>query len=406
MGSLFILYMTTRRDPRLFLLLMAGVICILKTPSLWFQHQGGDELVYMSLAERWLETGRYSLQGSELLSVLPAEMYDRPLFHHPPLYAGLLAAFVSSGMASGAVLISWAGHLLALTGLGMEWQRWRRRAPEADPWPWLVAVAGLAFDPLMIFVGRKLWMDSLMAGFLTMAAAMFQRFAEEPRGSRRWLLGCGLFVGLGALLKLHAGAALLFFGVQLLFGQGSARSKWGALIWMCVPTTLLVAPWLFWFHHTYGVFLPHWTLPQSAGGAVNGFMAAATGAPWYSYVTRLLAMSPVLVLSGGMLALGSGGVTWEVRRMALWPLFWILLMTVLGLCGTSYELRYVAPAVPMLYAVVAMNLGTALGQRAWFRGAVLSSILFAGMQGGIYLLSGLHDEFAGFWELARAATGR
>ena len=374
-------------------------VCVLKLPSLFFAHQGVDELVYLQLAGNWLQTGKYSLQGTEILTALPAVVYDRPLFHHPPLYPALLAAFLALGFEKGGVLISWAGHLLAVTGVFLEWRRNRMQVESAAPdWPWLLAMGALVFDPLMIFVGRKLWMDSLLAGFLTLAVVCFLRFLSHRRAG--WILGCGVLVGLSGLLKIHALCALGFFGVGLCFASGAGRIR--ALAQLAAGPAVLVGPWFLWFHHVYGVWTPGWVLEGASLGDKSGFMAAALQTSPSAYWTRLLGINPVLLCSGIWACFvgarkdeRAGGIDGG-RWLAAFGLFWLVAMTVLVGLGTTCEMRYLAPALPAWYGVVALRLKN---QSGYALAAVLS-FLFAAAQGGIYLVSGLHDEFAGFWQLS------
>jgi hypothetical protein len=265
----------------------------------------------------------------------------------------------------------------------------------------MLALGGIAFDPLLIFVSRKLWSDSLLTGLLALAVALFLRFLSAPRKERNWLWGCGVLVGLGGLLKLHAVAVLVFFGVGIWFRGGANRVF--DLVRLCLGPVLLVGPWLFWFHREYGVWSPVWILQ---GGAENtAFMAAAHGGSPALYWTRLLGLNPVLLVSGVWWCVrGVGSRVNEeqadgfdgARWMAGFGVFWVLLMTALGLLGATYEMRYIVPALPAWYAVVAGRMGNKVGYGV----ATVFSFLFAAMQGGIYFLSGLHDEFAGFWQLS------
>ncbi len=76
--------------------LFIGFVIALKLPSLAFDHDEPDEVVYWTVAEQLREHGVYTLRGSEVLPRLSARIYDRPLFHHPPLYPLLLVPFVAA----------------------------------------------------------------------------------------------------------------------------------------------------------------------------------------------------------------------------------------------------------------------------------------------------------------------
>ena len=82
-----------QREYRRYLLLCAAIIVlalVLKLPSLRSPRLEGDELIYWHLTQNWLENGAYSLQGTPILKALPPSIYDKPLFHHPPLLSLLM----------------------------------------------------------------------------------------------------------------------------------------------------------------------------------------------------------------------------------------------------------------------------------------------------------------------------
>ena len=82
-------------------LLFILVSTVLKLASLTFTHTEPDEVVYWTLAQHLLASGDYSLQGSEVLELLSPVIYDRPLFHHPPLFPVLLIPFVAPVAVTG-----------------------------------------------------------------------------------------------------------------------------------------------------------------------------------------------------------------------------------------------------------------------------------------------------------------
>jgi hypothetical protein len=110
---------------------IVGLCLALKLPTLAFDRHEYDEHIYWALTGNWIENGRYLLQGTEILKSLPPEMYDRPLFHHPPMMSILDAPFVLMKSPATAICVSWLGHVLAIIGVAI--LVWITRRPEWGP---------------------------------------------------------------------------------------------------------------------------------------------------------------------------------------------------------------------------------------------------------------------------------
>ena len=91
----------------------------MKGPSLLYPRTEGDERIYWQLAQNLANGGDYTLRGSALLKELSAYIYDRPLFHHPPLFPALLSLFAIADMENAAVLVSWLGHVLVVIAVAI-----------------------------------------------------------------------------------------------------------------------------------------------------------------------------------------------------------------------------------------------------------------------------------------------
>src|SRR5215471_8066464 len=81
---------------------------LLRLPAVFHAHREleTDERIYLTLAEQVWHRGpsSYTLRGSPILAELPLDIYDKPVFHHPPAYILALAPWVRGGGATGAVL--------------------------------------------------------------------------------------------------------------------------------------------------------------------------------------------------------------------------------------------------------------------------------------------------------------
>jgi hypothetical protein len=179
----------------LFCCAAAAVCFFLKCPSLLYPRTEGDERIYWQLANNLAHNGDYSLRGSAVLKELSPHMYDRSLFHHPPLFPALLSLFVMAGMENAAVLVSWLGHVLAVLAVAIigrhVLEQGSHGATEVAPYRLITApafwlpVLGVAADPLLMFVSRRIWIDSLLSGLVALRRSAGDRRRTTPAFARR-----------------------------------------------------------------------------------------------------------------------------------------------------------------------------------------------------------------------------
>lgn len=342
----------------------------LKAPTFGLTHNEPDEVIYWTLAHSVLERGEYGLQGTKLLAILPAEMYDRPLFHHPPLYVLALVPFAALDAWAGAITVSWFGHALAIAAVGLVAATICRRigVDGRSPVFWLPLVA-IALDPIFLFTSRKLWIDALLGGltFLAVACALVARSRERERG---WLFASGLALGLAGLAKLTAVLALPAIVAAILLpptaGEragddpptGRPRStRLVALGCVLVPAGLLIAPWFAVFWAEYGTLLPWWSRPSEGMIARDPLIRAAVSqGPWY-YAARLAAVAPLGFLVAG-LALGRRLCGRPTVRVALiLAVVYVVGLTLIAQAGGSpHFLRYLIPMSPFAAVLLAASL--------------------------------------------------
>jgi hypothetical protein len=108
-----------RNSHLLVVALFLALAFLVKAPTLQYAHREADEIVYFQLAQQLYEKGTYSLQGTDILKHLPPAIYDRPLFHHPPVFPVLLIPFVALRNIQWAVFASWLGHGLCIVAVAL-----------------------------------------------------------------------------------------------------------------------------------------------------------------------------------------------------------------------------------------------------------------------------------------------
>ncbi len=383
--------------------LIAATCLAFKLPSLTFPRQEYDERIYWQLTENWLETGSYSIQGRPVLRELPPSIYDRPLFHHPPLMSLLLTPFVTFESPNGAVLIAWLGHLLAIVGVAVICWTWRRRTWHATHLSLYLPVLAMAMDPVFVFCGRKLWPDNLVGGLVALAVGLTCLAAH--RRSIPWALGAGLVFGAAGLAKLP-GLLVLPVGLLVLAfvrDVGIGRRA-GMMLAVMVPAAVVVTPWFAVFHGQYGCFVPTWIRPTEALMAVSSHVFREKHQPWHYYLSQSALVSPiVLVLLGGTVRRSR----LIFRRTLAIPLFWFLsvlaALMVLRASGHGMQMRYLTPAIPAFYAMLAGLLGRAHPRRSLLAFGAVLAIFYGMVAMGFYLVMDQYDEIVSVPEMLYGA---
>lgn len=379
-------------------MVVVAFAALLRLPSWHPGFTNTDEVVYWQLAESLAERGRYDLRDMPILEQLSPLMYDRPVFHHPPLFPALIVPFQALDAVGAARVLSFAGQMLCLLGVALVL---RRRVADGasggalSPVLWLPLV-GLALDPVLSFSARKLWMDNLLAGFGTLAMALAFTAGEGPRPGRR-LAFAGVFLGLAALTKL-TGLVLLPLVALVAYCQlsGSPSRRLGTLLWLLLPVLLLVTPWFLYFRAQTGVFLPTWVKADSWTLDNYPFIRDCVERPWWYYTVKLVLLQPLALVAG---------VAVVVRRdgPGLLALLWLVgvvgVLTVVSASGVGFLMRHISLAIPAIYLMAGRALDSPQGARPrWVLAGVLC-VAYAALVTGLYTFRRQADELRSYFEL-------
>jgi 4-amino-4-deoxy-L-arabinose transferase-like glycosyltransferase len=375
--------------------LFSAFTVVLKLPSLGFTHDEPDEVVYWSLARNLLERGAYTVRGTEILNRLSPAIYDRPLFHHPPLYPILLTPFVALQAEPAAVTISWFGHLLCLVSVGIIGWTLLVRGEGSEDVLWL-ALLGVATDPLLALVSRKLWIDALLAGLVAFALALVWAALISRRRRLLLILG-GVVLGLAALTKLPGLIGAPVAAMLVWTGGGTRRERVRDLLLVAAPCALLVLPWIVVFLATYGTLTPTWLTRDEWAIKHYPFLAAAVGRPWYYYAAKLAIGEPVALLGLAFLLRRPRALTPASLVAPAWLFLWLIVYTVQSAGGYGFLMRYVAPIVPAIYAMLLY----VRHPGPFGRQVIALAIAYGAIESTVYLLSEHFDELVSFPELAK-----
>ncbi|MBI4346477.1 MAG: hypothetical protein HY553_06455 [Elusimicrobia bacterium] len=317
----------------------------------------GDERVYAALVDQLRAGKGYTLRGHPILERpwLPRDVYDRPVFHHPPggivLFWALESALGDAGRAAAQLL----GFALFFAGVLL-------LARELDLSPSAFALAGVlaAVTPLAAFTGCWFWLDGPMAGLATLAAGVFVRGTRSgrlgPALAAGALLGAAAWVRTLALLAAPGAIAVAAATAGPAGRRGLARQA----LAFAGTAAALHAPWLLW-HAWSGGEGPALPLLHSAGA--NEYLRSVQERRAWDYLTLLPRAMPSLVFSALAWPFLRPGAAFRRAAAALWG--WIgavvLLHVALGAFGFLTLLRYVILAVPAAALLAAAAVSAAWG---------------------------------------------
>jgi len=398
-----------RREYRRYLSLCVAIIAlalVLKLPSLHPHGHEDDELIFWHLTQNWLENGTYSLQGTPILKALPSSIYDKPLFHHPPLLPMLMAPFVATNSPNAVILVAWFGHVMAIVGVAIICWTWRRRSWRAADLALWLPVLAVAVDPLMTFAARKLWPDDLAGGLAGLAMGFY--CLAGARRSPVWAVAGGVAVGLAGLAKLPgllilpAGVLMLIWSqsIQMSFlsldeplgerssgrARSPARSRLAIVCLGVLPAFAILVPWFVVFYGHYHALLPTWIRPDAALRALSSHVDREMRRPWHFYLSQSAILAPVIpvvlvALAYRMRRVFSAGLGIPV----CWVGVVVLALLLLRLSGHGMQMRYLTPAVPGVYAMLAGLLAIANPRRSLLGPVALLAVLYGVSTMGFFL---------------------
>ncbi len=292
-----------------------------------------DEVVFRTLADR-LGEHRYDLLGSYILTRLDPHVYQRPLFHHPPLFAWALH------LTGKTMAVPFLSNLLTLALV------WWIGARLLDVSRARVAAVLYALCPVAFLCASRQWTDGLMTLWVTAAVAAMVWALDRPADG--WLALPGTFLGLACLTKMPAVVAMAPLIALWIRARRPFRPL--AVAAFALPVFVLVTPWLATVWHYYGSLgLAESRIPDSSIPP-GSFLDTARHRPFWFYFGGLLMVAPVHVLSYA----GTARTRWDV---ATWPWAFIVAFTVYGV-GNTFQTRFIAPAMPGLCLMASNLIGT------------------------------------------------
>lgn len=229
--------------------MMAAAVKVRSEAILQTKYKSIDEMVYHRLAVQiqWGLENYHTIPLAHKLSDAGRDLPDyffEPLFKHPPLFTFFnYAVYQTFGitplspfyvtLACGVLMIP----LVYLFG-----------AYVFNLWVGFSALV-MALDPVTIICSQKVWPDSMIGLWVTLA--LFAFTWSLARNNNRGFVFSGFVSGLGALTK-YTGAlgTIICFVYAAVYDRKLFRNPY---FWACllIPLIMLI-PWFAWNVHVYG----------------------------------------------------------------------------------------------------------------------------------------------------------
>jgi 4-amino-4-deoxy-L-arabinose transferase-like glycosyltransferase len=308
-------------------------------------HIENDEVILQVLADKVSKNfSDYSLQDTEILKQLPKVVYDKPLFHHPPLFIyGLILFKILFGTKFlilfpilASTLVVWVVFLIA--------------KQLYDEKVGLVAAAIFGLCPIVMHASTKIWIDALLTLFC--ALTIYLSVLAVKKDKFIWYVLAGISCGLAVLSKISA-LPILAPVFYLFMKKPRSINKIIKVALFLISAILVTSPWFVAFYRTFGTIFPWWIRPSAEPLHMFPFIRMALDRPFYFYFLNISIVTPIYIYS------------WvDIIRKAkkpsmwlepIWALAFILSFTIVGIRGLEgYVTRYILPAIPAL-AILSAN---------------------------------------------------
>lgn len=346
-------------------LILIGVLLLslsIRLPALFTQHIENDEVILQVLAEKVSENPKdYSLQGTAVLDQLPKIVYDKPLFHHPPLFTYGLMLFRKLLGIKFQILFPVLANVLTVLiifAIGRELY---------DESVGLIAAFIFSICPIVLHASTKIWIDAVLTLFCTLS--IYLSILAVKREKAFWYILAGISFGLAVLSKISALAIIA--PIAYLFIKNFNSKRLINVSYFLISSALVAGPWLIIFYKTFGTFFPWWIKPSEEPLRMFPFIKMAMARPWFFYFSNITIVAPIYLFAWITMIK-------SIKRTSewlepIWVLSYVVGFTFVGIMGLEgYVTRYILPAIPAL-AILSARIVVIKNKVLW----VISGIFLA-----------------------------
>lgn len=326
---------------------------VLKLLIFSYPHKGIDEVVYWQLTENFIKTGHYNILGTDIIERLPSRIYDKSLFHHPPLYMIFLIPFVLLKLKKYAVIINYLGHALCIISVALIGRSMVSFYSFKRVSFWWLPIFGIAIDPTMMFVSRKLWMDGLLAGLISFSITLFYLSGRSKNKLALLFLG-SVFWGLAVMTKFIALIIMPIIVMILFFYKREFKSFRMAFFWAFIPCLTIIMPWFVNFYFNFGCLFPYWIKADAQLIALNPYIEMCFRMPWHYFFSILFFVQPLFLFCPiAYFTIFKKERFLELVIPVTWILIYLFFCTFYSLKKElTPEIRYLTPVIPAIYIII------------------------------------------------------
>jgi len=340
---------------------------VLRLPPVFFLHEGIDERIYLILARQVHDHGlsAYTLHGTEMWATTTRDMYHPALHYHPPAFVLLLVPLQAwGGPAACAALCALFGVALVVALRALALRRYGLARAN-------LAATIAALCPIGGFLAGRIWLDLPVALGVTAALLAWQWALD--RGAAWRFAVAGLAAAIAMLIKLpavFAAPAFVALGVEAL-RRGRTPGIWRGVVLFLAVGAAAGLPWFLWHKSATGHWVASWVVNSPTLIENDPFIKEVVSRPWFYYLVTIPLAAPLYLYT-------VRGIGDSIRhdRDAL-PTVWfgtyLVLMTLLGVGGYGFPLRFMAPGLPGLALAAAAARGP-WNRRRWIQFSAFAAI--------------------------------
>ncbi len=328
------------------------IFFIVLVTSVMLPHVEGDELIYQTLATKLSSGQLYSLQNTELLRYLSPDIYNTPIFFRPPLFAMYLALFYKLfgvfGLKIAPVLV-YIFLCFVIYKIVYLLSKSRDMA--------LKSLVLSSTSTILLFSSVQIRLDLFMS-FMTAISFYFLLLFRESTKKRYSFLS-GLFFTLAVLTNYTA--VLLFpFLLFLLLYACEKKNSMISFFWFLTPMLFI----LIWFY----IFFMQYHMPVSALFSKPtvmmlekfSYLQYVHDRPFFYYFLTLFIVNPIYLFlfylfnkKNQEIIFRNSGKSVCFALIGIIT-FVITFLTVYGIQGGTYQMRYMVLAEPFLIILLSL----------------------------------------------------
>ncbi|HEX8965588.1 MAG TPA: glycosyltransferase family 39 protein [Patescibacteria group bacterium] len=320
------------------------VYILLFVISLSLGHRETDEVVYQTLGMQLFLHHSYSLQGTDMLRFLPKAIYDTPIFFHPPVFPFILGLLYVVGGAYADFLIPpliFVFITIFIYKLAFKISQSETTAVKA----YVLAL----FSPMLLLTATKLHLDLLMTLFIVLAF-YFEAVSFETQ-KKKDIIFSGICITLALLTRYTAILAVPF----LLFWAIQKRVEVKKIALFFLPMVVF-GLWLLYFFAKQGFIGFTSTAPTAESILHYPFLYLTVKVrKWYFYFTSIFLVNPSLLFLFWYAKKSIyKKINFSVILFGAFALTLLVAMTIMGVAGYGFQMRYIVAVEPFLLIIIAM----------------------------------------------------